>query len=233
MTQQHTASTPQFAHRTHPPDPRQLRVGGVLMAGGAVVMFAGALVHFSTGADLWGDTAKFLRDADGQQSRFAWNLSLWILGALTMTMGIFVAADGMGRRPGAASVILLAVARYAAAVGGGAVLVFFPMMLGLVQGLAGTEGLEPAAESIQVTATLADDLTTLLILVGGGVGLVVGAGPSLFGRVVRGLAALSSVIGVYYLLEVVGVVPVGPGFALVPAGLLLMAAAGLRLVRQD
>lgn len=209
----------------------QLRTAGVLMSLGAVVMAAGAVVHFATGADPWGELGVFLRDADGRSTAFAWNIGLWIAGLTALCAGVFVASDGVARDGDARSPGLLAFARYAAAAGGGAGLVFFPFMLALVTGFAGTEGLEPAARAVRDGATLADDVTTLLVMVGAAA-LVLGVGRAYVGRVVRGLTVASLAAASYAALELIGVVPEGPGLAVVPLGMLMVATAGVALARR-
>lgn len=226
----------QERHAQHPPSDapngyNPLRIAGGLLAVGAAVMIAGAVVHVSTGADPWGDITPFLDDADGQQTRFAWNIGLWIAGAFMMTMGTFLASDTLTRHRTVASDGVLAIARFASAAGAGAVLVFFPFMLALVEAFAGTEGLQTPARGLQLGSTLADDITTWVILGLGGVGLVFGAGTAHFGRFVRGVATVTGVAGLYYLLQLAGFVP-DLGFYIVPLGMLLMLSSGIALLRR-
>ncbi len=206
------------------------RLGGLVAAGGAGAMITGAIVNTIIGLDLDAaladDTmADYLRDASDSTTAMMVNFSLWIAGALLMSLGVTLLSHSVPPSPAST------IARFGAAAGAGAVVVFFPLMIGLVLGLEGKSELESAGVALGQAATIADWIATVLILsVGAG-------GVALAGRddwVPRWLVRVAQVTMALGIVTIVGLV-LGAnaiGVPLVVVGLLLVLSLGVSAVRS-
>lgn len=211
------------------------RVAGATAVLGGVIMLAGAATWASTGADLdqaltQGSIAQYLESAKANASALCVNLTLWIVGVILMGAGGCQLAL-LGRTRIAAA----AVACFGYTVGVGAAIVFFPLWLGIVLGLApahaaGSDVLAVAV-ALGQAATIADWIATVLILAVGSV-CVAKAGADIW--VPRWLLVWSRLVGIAGLSSLLGVV-LGDrstyAMLVVPLGVGWLIAAGITAAR--
>ncbi|MDX9749706.1 MAG: hypothetical protein RBT71_01315 [Flavobacteriales bacterium] len=211
------------------------RVAGAMTIIGALTMIAGAITWGASGADLdaaltGGGIGDYLLKAHATEDMLRINITLWTIGVLIMCAG-GVQLALMGRsRPQPAGV-----AFFAFAIGAGSAIVFFPMWMGIVIGLAPAhaDGADHSAVAIAIGqgATIADWIATTMILSVGTV-CVAQAGKGIW--VPRWLVTWSYVAIVTGVLTTVGLL-VGQRstYAMldVPVGLGWMIAAGIVALR--
>ena len=210
------------------------RFAGLTTITGAITMLAGAATWVTSGTDLdatltGGSMSDYLISANAASATLHLNITLWTLGAVLMCAGGCQLAL-MGRaRPQPAGL-----ACFAYAVGAGSAIVFFPLWLGIIKGLApahaGGTDLSAVAIALGEAATIADWVDTVMILAVGSI-CVAQAGKESW--VPRWLVIWSYVVGVAGLLALIGlftgdrstyamlIVPVGVGW-LIAAGVVAM-----------
>lgn len=204
---------------------RTRRVAGALATGGAVVMAGSAALMYSTGADMFTavderEMGRFLTEASAHTTTLYAHLDLWVLGAVSMALAVAMFAATSAQTASALA------ARFLAAAAGGAVIVFFPMMAGIVFGLEGRPELAPVGEALAYGAIAADDIATVCI---------VGLAPFLAVRSGRGDWAPEWLVRLAWaplLAATLGLLPLGSaepamGLLIVPVGLATMIALGV------
>lgn len=210
------------------------RIGGYALIAGALLMVTGAAFYFSTGIDLWdslsNDTmAAYLAGAGPMRQRLIINLTLWIVGVLSLGVGGVQMADICQRRRALAQAgrvcFLTAIPL--------AIIAFIAMMALVVQIAPDTSDTAVAlAKVVGWIGARADDLATALI-VGFGPLLIALAGRDewvprwlLIGGWVAAAVALISLVGIY----LPGLADLG--FLIVPVGLVWMLSAGVQLLKS-
>ncbi len=209
------------------------RLAGYTAAGGAIIMLIGAALWGTSGTDLWaalesGDMAGYLVAIAGVEAQLVANLTLWLLGVITLGVAGMLITDLCQQRRHLARVGLTCF-RTAVPL----VVVSYIAMLAVVVQLGGaTDQTSVAiAEVVGWFGARADDLATALMI---------GAGPlfiALAGRdewvptwllrwgYVAGAVGLFSLVCLY-------IPGMGPyGFAIIPIGVFWMIAAGVVLLR--
>lgn len=219
LTRDHGASTaPAVTHRIR-------RTAALIGIAGAVVMSASTVVMYATGADIFTavadrETADYLLDADDHRTALYLHLDMWVIGAVAMSLALVMIAATS--RLSASALV----ARFAATAAAGAVIVFFPMMTGLIYGLGDRPEYAPVAEALGRTAIHADDIATLMILgVAGFATALAGRGDWASDGLVR-FAAVPLFAGVLSLLPL-GTAAAVASIVLVLSGLALVVAVGI------
>ena len=206
-------------------------LGGFLSVGGAVVTASGAIVNAVIGLDLDAaladDTmADYLSEAAGSTTAIMVNISLWIAGGLIMTLGMTLLSHSVRPSPAAS------IGRFGAIAGAASLVMFFPLMMGLVLGLQGRPELAAVGVSFGQGATISDWVGTVLVfaVAPGGIALA-GSNDWVPGRVVK-LAQATMALGV---LTIIGLIigAVSPlGVPVVVVGLVLIASLGVSAIRK-
>jgi hypothetical protein len=216
----------------HPDD--TTRLGAYSALAGALTMLMGAALWGASGADLWhaldhDAMAGYLAAASEARPLLVANLTLWILGVLLLGVAGAALVRLSRGRPAMAQI-----AGVCFTTGVPLAVVAFIAMLALVV----RAGADPSTEGLRVAETVgwigarADDLATALI---------VGFGPLFLALAGRGgwmptwLARwgfLAGVVGLFSVLTLYVPALSGFGFAIVPAGIGWMLAAGLFLLRR-
>jgi hypothetical protein len=206
------------------------KVGGLVGILGAVVMLSSAVMMFSGGSD-WLTAAQertlgaFLTDVTNHSTLMYVHLAMWIAGATLMALSSSLFASSS---PISAAALT---SRFAATAGAGAVLVLFPLVIGVIYGFGGHPDQDLAATAMTQAATVADDVATVMIMgVGATLAVVAGRGTWAPGWLVR-IAAVNGVVAALYFIpiEPVGVIT---STLLVLTGETLVVAMGIVGLRE-
>jgi hypothetical protein len=211
-----------------------LKISGYTALGGAILMIIGAVLYFSSGADLWtavdgGDMAGYLVTAGGVKAQLVANLTFWITGVLVLAIAWNSLVSLCQQRPALAQL-----ARVCAAMAVPLVITSYIAMLAVVVQIAP----DTSATSVAIANVVgwigirADDLATALII---------GFPPLLLALAARGEWMPTWLAWWGYLAGAVGlgslvVLYIPPltamGFLIVPVGVGWMIAVGVVLLRR-
>lgn len=210
------------------------KVSGYAAVSGAVLMLIGAVLYFSSGADLWaslgnGEMGAYLTAVGGHKAPLVANLSFWIVGVLVMG----AALNGMAKLPAGRPAFTQIAAVCAGTAVPLAIVSFIAMMALIVQIAPDSSATAVAiADVVGWIGARADDLATALI---------VGFAPLFLALAGRGdwvptwLARWGYLAGAVGLLSLI-VLYIPPlaemGMLIIPVGIGWMIAAGVVLLRR-
>lgn len=230
LTQNHIND--KFSNRTL--EERSARLAGYTAVGGTVIMLIGAVLWATSQTDLWvalqeGDIAGYLAAVEPVQAQLVANLSVWILGVLTLGVAGAQLAAQCTQRPEIA-----AIGRIAYQIAVPLVVVSYITMMAPVVLLAGdtSETAVAIGEVVGWIGVRADDLATALMI---------GAGPLMFALAGRGewvtpwlerLGYLCGALGLFSLAVLYTPLPIGLSFLILPAGMIWHIWAGVILLRR-
>lgn len=210
------------------------RAAGLAAIGGAIIMFIGAGLYFSSGTDLWaavgGDMSGYLVAVGTVKAQLVANLTFWIAGVFVLGTTVSAMAnlsDGSG--------LAVQIARLCAFTAVPLAILAFIAMLSLVVQIApdASETSVALANVVGWIGVRADDLATALI-VGFAPFFLVLAGRKVWapGWLV-GWGTLAGLVGLLSLV-VLYIPPLAQmGFLIIPVGLGWMVAAGVVLLRHS
>jgi len=170
--------------------------------------------------------ADYLSEAAGSTTAIMVNISLWITGGLIMALGVTLLSHSVRPSPAAS------IARFGSVAGAASLVMFFPLMMGLVLGLQGRPELDAVGVAFGQGATISDWVGSILIfaVAPGGIALA-GRDDWVPGWVVK-LAQATMALGV---LTIIGLIvgAVSPlGVPLIVVGLVLTISLGVSAIRQ-
>lgn len=210
------------------------QMAGYATIGGAVVMFLGAGLYFSSGVDLWsslanGEMGSYLTAVGGVKAQLVANLSFWIVGVMLLGTAVNALVNLCRQRQALAQA-----ARMCAVTAVPLAIISFIMMLALVVQISPdtSETAVALANVVGWIGARADDLATALI---------VGFAPFFLALAGQGEWMPAWLVGWGYLAGGVGLLslvtlyvsaPDGLGFLIVPVGLGWMIAAGVVVWRR-
>lgn len=212
----------------------QARSAGMAAIGGAIIMFVGAALYFSSGTDLWaavgGDMAGYLVAVGGVKGQLVANLTLWIVGVLVLGVAVNAMADLSKRRRMTAQI-----AQHCARTAVPLAIMAFIAMLSLVVIIAPDTSATSVATADVVgwMGARADDLATALI---------VGFAPLFITLAARETWMPTWLVAWGYVAGLVGLLSLAVlftpplaqiGFLIIPVGLGWMIGAGVVLLRRS
>jgi hypothetical protein len=210
------------------------RLGGLAAIGGALAMIIGAILYFSSGADLWAavdgsDMAAYLTAAGGVKAQLVANLTFWIVGVLVLG----TAWQAMIRLDGQRSVPARVAGVFAATAVPLVIVSYIAMMVLVVKIAPNTSPTSIAlANVVGWVAIRADDLATALLVGFAPFFLALAGRKTWMPTWLARWGYLAGVVGLFSLvvLFIPGLSQLG--FLIVPVGVGWMIAAGVVLLRR-
>lgn len=239
-----TINTPKTARAVHEaggPGEREARttppslIGGIITAFGGITMMSGAVTQEAFGGPLFealeavdeASGTDALIEAAAHSTAHVIGISLWIMGILAMTAGGSLLVSDRRSLPAT-------VARWALSASAGAAVVFFSLMIGVVNGLAPAaqagEDVGAALLTLGFGAVVADWITTTLVLGVGFVAVVFDGRGRWAPRWLVGLAVVTGVVSMVSILVFAVVGSSAVGMLEVLLGLTLVITTGATAV---
>lgn len=216
------------------PQQASARLAGYTAIAGCVTMVIGAILWVTSGTDLWmalnaGDVGGYLAAVAPVKMQVVANLSVWIVGVLTLGVAAPLLSEQCTQRPVLAKVGLT-IYRIAVPL----VVVSYIVMLAVVVQLAGDQSATAVAigKVVGWIGVRADDLATALIL---------GAGPFVFSMAARGewvtpwlgrLGYLCGILGLVSIVAMYSPALTSLGFIIIPVGMAWLVWAGVIMLRS-